>query len=378
MSQTLKVLFSGDLSFSGIFKTKVDANREIFSGAIRSSLKSADFVVANLEGPVTSEPPAAQTALDLHQPLNSIDYLKQRCNPVLNLANNHTLDCGHSGFLETVRQIESAGCCSFGATETLEGTPAIEYLSNGAVRIALIALLLPGEYASDAGAESVFTFSNSANLNRQIEEASKKADWVILNVHGGEEYTRFPSPRRRKILRRLAGLKNVDIIIAHHSHVFQGIEQVDGSVIFYSLGNFVFHIAKHSAFPATLQSALVQFRFSKEGFQYDLTPTATDLDAGLVQEADSELIEEIKRRSDFSAFYRNWLREAHTVLYTNPGQNESAEQNASGLKKRSFLRLLFSSAFYARSFRILRDPGKRSFYFGALLYRFLKKTGFIN
>ncbi len=374
MNSPFNLLFSGDLSFSGIFKSKVRRNDTIFDDSISAALKSADFVITNLEGPVTDQPLTEQNAIDLRQPLNGVAYLAQRCNPVFNLANNHTLDCGLNGLQETTRQIESAGGRSFGADKTA----AAVYLTNGEVRIALIAVLLPGAYSAEKGAESVFTFSDSGYLQRQVHEASEKAEYVILNVHGGEEYTRFPSPRRRKILRRLARLQNVDIIIAHHSHVFQGIENVNETLIFYSLGNFVFDLPKHRAFPATRQSALVQFHFDKEGFQYELLPAATDIDAGLVQEAGSEFLEEIKRRSDFSAYYRNWLREAHSVLYADSGQNEPAEKNTVRLKERSFLQLVFSASFYARSFRILRDQEKRSSYFGALLYRFLKKTGFIN
>ncbi len=368
MSQPLHVLFSGDLSFSGIFKTKVNANQTVFSDGIRAALKSADFVVANLEGPVTSETLSAQTAVDLRQPPNTIAYLKQRCNPVLNLANNHTLDCGQSGLQETVKTIESADAHSFG----IDQTAAIQYLSSGELKIALIAILLPGAYAAATGAESVFTFSNSKKLKSLIKKASEKADWVILNIHGGEEYTRFPSPPRRKLLRRLAALNGVDIIIAHHSHVFQGIETVQKTLIFHSLGNFVFHITKHGTFPATKKSALVQFQFSKESFRYDLLPTKADLQEGRIREGEPMFLEEIKHRSNFTAYYKKWRREAHAVLYATAEQSPQV----SGLRGQAFYQLLFSGNFYKKGFKIITDAQKRSLYFGALLYRLLQKAGF--
>ena len=370
MSKPLNILFGGDLSFSGIFKTKVNGHHAIFSNAVARTLKEADFVVTNLEGPVSAQPLAAHSAVDLRQPVHSIDYLKRYCTPVFNLANNHSLDCGLSGLRETKQHIKSAAVRSLGDGD------AIVYLSGGGMRIALIAALFPGEYEKGTQAADLFMTIDSRRFSRQIQKAAANADKVIVQVHGGEEFTRFPSPRRRKRLRQLAALKEVDIVIAHHSHVFQGVEEENGTLLFYSLGNFVFHLEKHRSFPATHKSALLHFQFTKDNVRYSLLPIETDLDAGLIKSASADFLEEIEQRSDFSAYYRSWMREAYAVIYS--GQKPLRTQSEPGLKNRSLFQLLFSGNFYARSFSIMRDAQKRSIYLSALLYRFLKKTGLIN
>lgn len=84
------------------------------------------------------------------------------------------------------------------------------------------------------------------------------ADIVIFSFHWGEERVHYPNEIQREI-GRFAIDSGADIVIGHHSHVLQGIEQYKGKKIIYSLGNFVYGGAKN---PADKDSIIYQVRFA--------------------------------------------------------------------------------------------------------------------
>ena len=62
---------------------------------------------------------------------------------------------------------------------------------------------------------------------------------LIVQVHAGVELLDVPIPEWRAKYRQLIDL-GADVVIAHHPHVMQGIEEYKGKLICYSLGNFYF------------------------------------------------------------------------------------------------------------------------------------------
>ncbi|HUG17286.1 MAG TPA: CapA family protein, partial [Thermomicrobiales bacterium] len=76
-------------------------------------------------------------------------------------------------------------------------------------------------------------------MRESIREANENADVVIVFPHWGVEY--YPTPRTYQ--RRLAAEwvdAGADLIIGAHSHFPGGMEDIDGRLVFYSLGNFIF------------------------------------------------------------------------------------------------------------------------------------------
>jgi poly-gamma-glutamate synthesis protein (capsule biosynthesis protein) len=89
-------------------------------------------------------------------------------------------------------------------------------------------------------------FCNSywqSNTNELISFFSNqhkaKNDFWILTIHWGDEYIQQPSPEQINLAHNLIDL-GVDLIVGHHPHVIQSIEEYKGRTIFYSFGNFIF------------------------------------------------------------------------------------------------------------------------------------------
>lgn len=84
--------------------------------------------------------------------------------------------------------------------------------------------------------------SNPLNPIQQyyaIQEAKKKADYVIVITHGGIEHFNLPTPRMVETYRFFIDA-GADAVVNHHQHCYSGYEVYKGKPIFYGLGNFCF------------------------------------------------------------------------------------------------------------------------------------------
>jgi len=160
----------------------------------------------------------------------------------LGISNNHALDRGRRGMLETRKDLENAGIVTFaGGTEIEASAPLI--LQVGDTRLAVIAAMNPWPQYRRAGwrAEGEKTgiaLLQEAWLVKVIQEAREEADVVVLYPHWGAEYKGVVS-HQRKWAQRAVEL-GVDAIIGHHSHEAQPI-RFDGAVpVAWSLGNAAF------------------------------------------------------------------------------------------------------------------------------------------
>ncbi|TSC67981.1 MAG: hypothetical protein G01um101466_589, partial [Parcubacteria group bacterium Gr01-1014_66] len=114
--------------------------------------------------------------------------------------------------------------------------------------------------------DSAFSLPHAAAVVKQFAEDPQRI--VIISIHWGDEYTLRANSRQRMIAHTLID-DGADLIIGHHPHVVQDIEQYRDAFIFYSLGNFVFdQYFSH----ATQEGLLVRFLFEKDFLSAALLP----------------------------------------------------------------------------------------------------------
>jgi len=73
----------------------------------------------------------------------------------------------------------------------------------------------------------------------RIAAIRDSVDFIIVSVHGGNEYEDGPS-RRMSVFARTMLHGGADLVLGHHPHIAYGIESSDDGVIVHSLGNFIF------------------------------------------------------------------------------------------------------------------------------------------
>jgi poly-gamma-glutamate synthesis protein (capsule biosynthesis protein) len=378
MAQKLKIAFAGDVNFSGIFRQQLLEGKEIFAPEVLQQLREQDFVVINLEGPATNSPSQKSSGVALHSPPEAIPYLIARNIKVFNLANNHLFDHGAAGFEETIALIEKHGGQWFGAGKNLEqALKPIELAANGISRGMMGIAHNEGMIASNSHA-GVLCEVNQKEISQAIKDFQKTGKQLIINYHGGEEYTRYPSPARRKRLKSLA-LNAQSWVVAHHSHTLQGVESVKGNQVFYSLGNFVFDLKLQANRSHINQSAILFAEFDQAGGSYNWLPININTAKGIIETRQQEAFaNEIEALNNWAEYGKHWLAEAHRVFWMTRSGGEVANSDSSkgvSMGSPSILKKLFKPSAWKAIWQMYRNPHTRPIAVGALTHTLKQKLG---
>jgi len=202
-------------------------------------LRRHSVVFGNLESPITDQGGETRHPRDPYifcAPPQAAKALGLGGFTVLSLANNHMMDYGIVGLTETIGFLDSAGILHTGGSKDLAShfSPAI--IERGGVRVGFVAYT---EFVNRKGGEGRVSMFETERMHREVGAVQPSTDIVVASYHGGKEYAAEPGERTLRQLRMLIDA-GADVVIGHHPHVPQGIEQYKGKWIFYSLGNFVF------------------------------------------------------------------------------------------------------------------------------------------
>ena len=360
----MKIIFTGDLSCSGIFSDRVRLNQEIFDKKLLNKINSVHNVVCNLEGPATTAPNLYRSDYNVRSPENTIKYFTQRNISVFNLAKNHIFDCGEIGFKDTTRKILKYNKGYFGAGNDINEASQPIYLEGEKIRISLIGICHKEGLIASKIKPGIFCDEYDNTIKKTINNAKKNSDWVIVNYHGGEEYTRYPMPSRRKKLFKYLDY-GANIIIAHHPHVFQGFEKVNKKLIFYSLGNFVFDIPQHRNKKYTDKSALLKLKFTRNKISFSFIPINIDVKNASIS-LNYSFSKEIKSLSNFSQYNYNWEKECFRLVCKDDELSRFKNSRLRYFIKKSPLLIIIGNALKIK--RILKGKNYRPVLFGALVY----------
>jgi poly-gamma-glutamate synthesis protein (capsule biosynthesis protein) len=128
-------------------------------------------------------------------------------------------------------------------------------------KIAFLAFnLYPMDWVKFKDNEPAIAFYDSSRAKDIIGKLKNEVDVIVVSLHWGEEYKRSPTSAQIQIAHQLIDA-GADLILGHHPHVVQKIEEYKGGVIVYSLGNFVFD--QHR--PETKKSIIFKAKLSKKG-----------------------------------------------------------------------------------------------------------------
>jgi poly-gamma-glutamate synthesis protein (capsule biosynthesis protein) len=204
-------------------------------------LRQGDFVIGNLESPITSSGEEfTEKRFRFKVNPKAASALKKAGFTNLSLANNHILDFGEEGLKQTLGILDSNDITHSGAGSDIFSArkAGINTLKGTKIASLSYSLTYPEEFF--AGEKRAGTAPGYTPLfTADIEEAKKTADCVIVSFHWGGEGLDKPKPYQIAAAHRAVDA-GADIVIGHHPHVLQGVEHYRNSVIFYSLGNFAF------------------------------------------------------------------------------------------------------------------------------------------
>lgn len=196
-----------------------------------------DFTMINLEGPFTDGGYPAQKMFTFRGPSSYIRILTENSVEAVTLANNHSLDYGQVGYNDTKVLLQDAGI------GYVEKDCASLYTTQSGLTIGL--------YASTFVVDVEDMKAEVAALREMGAEV------VVFAVHWGKEGYYYPLSHHVENAHAAIDA-GVDVVMGHHPHVLQRMEEYNGGLILYSLGNFSF--GGHAQ-PPDLDSVLVQQEF---------------------------------------------------------------------------------------------------------------------
>lgn len=261
----MKILITGDFALtepydvSGI-DTKI---LELFG--------EGDLNIVNLEAPVTaSVSKIEKTGPHIKSDKNSTQEILKALNiDIVTLANNHILDYGEQGVKDTLDFCSNNKILATGAGLNLEEASKTLYVHTADGIIALVNFA-ENEWTSASNSTAGSNPMDLIENLNQIRLAKGNADFVIIVVHGGNEYNQYPSPRMIKQYRFYAD-NGADAVISHHTHCISGYETYNNVPIFYGLGNFLF---TRDSSKEVWYTGLVLALYVKKGqrIRFEITP----------------------------------------------------------------------------------------------------------
>ncbi|MCA9850827.1 MAG: CapA family protein [Dehalococcoidia bacterium] len=247
---TVTIAFVGDVMLDRDVEAAMHSEGAGYPfGAVGSLFDGADLVVANLEGTFTDIGiPLAKQYVFATDPTLAPGLLDV---PVwgVSLSNNHATDYGVGGLERTIETLDRNGIAHFGAGRTeAEARGGVIAARDGAPTIAFLGYSDIGETVFASGEEGGVSRANVDAITSDVRamRARPDVDRVVVTLHMGTEYTHVVTPRQQE-LARAAIEAGADLVVAHHPHVLQPVEEYRASdgrrgLILYSLGNFVFDL----------------------------------------------------------------------------------------------------------------------------------------
>ena len=291
MPKELELLVAGDIFFecegqlTSEYKLIQKAHPSEWLKKIVPLLQRADFVQGNLEGAVSEPLPALPGKAGELNVLKMrpvvCDALKEAGFHTVTLANNHAMDFGDEGMLQTLANLDRVGITPFGGGRDIANARKPAIIERDGVKVAFLAycsVYTPGSapagenkpgivtipvrtsyeipagiLSNPGGLPRVITTAHEADVEKMREEVKRAreiANIVVVNFHWGlTQRGSWPSAgvpveerpfyvlNYQEDLGRAAIDVGADLVVGHHPHRLQGVELYKGKLICYSVGN---------------------------------------------------------------------------------------------------------------------------------------------
>lgn len=242
----LVITATGDISFNGCYHEVADrASQSEILGAVKAAL-AGDLVIGNLESPLTSRPeipPPWRYRLRGHQ--SHLSTLKDAGFSVMTLGNNHAMDFGSAGLIDTIDLLDSNRIAHVGAGKNLAEARRALIVTVKGQRVSILSYCsVPVNgplYATES--EPGVAPAEPKFIAEDVARARQNSEWVVVYMHWGDEHLALPSPEQRTLGADIIRM-GANLVLGCHSHVLQPAERVDKGLVAYSLGNFVFSSEK--------------------------------------------------------------------------------------------------------------------------------------
>ena len=215
-------------------------------GPITAMLSSADIAICHMEMPIGApddrsgvygrSPFGGNLILAPYEIAGALRRVGfDRCST----ASNHSNDLGVPGIDTTLAALDAAGITHAGTARTPNEATTTLLTVNG-VKLAHLAYTRYSNTVLPADPWRVNFAATPQQVAADVSAArAAGAEVVVVSVHISKELLSEPAPEDRQFITDLTALAHIDLIIEHGPHVIQPVEQVNGTWVYWSVGNLI-------------------------------------------------------------------------------------------------------------------------------------------
>ncbi|MEK7426861.1 MAG: CapA family protein [Actinomycetota bacterium] len=252
--RTLSVLLGGDiLTEDRVLRVGAAAaapgERYDFApalGPVAAIVGSVDLAICHMELPIggAGERPGVYGRSPfggnlLLAPYEMADALRHTGFDRCSTASNHSTDVGTPGIDSTLAALDDAGISHVGTARTSDEALDTVFVVNG-VRVSHLAYT---RYSNTARPREPWRLNFAATPQQVTTDVAAVraagAEVVIVSLHLSQEMQRGPSTEARAFTTELTALTDIDLVVHHGPHVVQPVERVNGTVVYWSVGNLI-------------------------------------------------------------------------------------------------------------------------------------------
>lgn len=239
----ITLVFGGDVMLSRQVNDKMRRYQNFAWPFLKITplFQAADLAIINLESPFS-------ISNDYFVPTGSFSFkadpraflgLTTAGIDLLVMANNHIMNQGKPGLITTKELAKTNNIKTIGAgVNNIEARqPAIFTINNK--RFGFLAYAYPDDYSVATNDRPGINNFDQEKMVIDINNLKGKTDVIIINMHGGNEYTYQPNQQQISFAKK-AIESGADLVVGHHPHWPQSWEIYQNKPIIYSLGNLVF------------------------------------------------------------------------------------------------------------------------------------------
>ena len=253
--KTINLVSIGDIMCHNTnYQTAYNATTKTYDFApafvnVKKYVEKGDITIGNLETTIAGKEVGYSGYPTFNSPEELAVALKDIGVDVVSTANNHCMDKGSKGVINTLDNLDQIGISHTGTNRTKEEQDTILVKDVNGMKIAFLSFTYGTNGINiPSGKEYLVNLIDSDFIIEQINLAKQQnPDLICASMHWGIEYAQ----KQNKEQEQLADLlfKNgVDIILGNHAHVIEPMEKRtvtldDGTekevFVVYAQGNFI-------------------------------------------------------------------------------------------------------------------------------------------
>ncbi|GAA1456641.1 CapA family protein [Nocardiopsis exhalans] len=247
-SEPLTIAFGGDVMFEGMLRPRLDDPATALD-PISEQLSAADLAMVNLETAVTEGgTPVPGKDFVFRAPASALEALDAAGVDVATVANNHGMDFGEDGLLDTLDNGDASPVALVGAGRDIDEAYAPHVAEVNGQSVAMFGAtdvlddhLIPAWTAGEGKPGLASTkFEMKDRMLQAVSEAADEHDNVVVFLHWGLEGAHCPLPHAPELADDLI-TAGATAVVGGHPHVLSPGGFQGNAYVHYGLSNFVFY-----------------------------------------------------------------------------------------------------------------------------------------